>query len=400
MKPNLRLCLLLLLCTAISANAAERPNILGIASGAVLLSSTGEYSGGWMALNLFDGTTQRGWCSPANKPLQQAFVVELPQRYQLKSIVLDNTGAQEGGYPGISARSVELWASNVSADSGYRKIATLEAAQGARKEFALPAGTEANWLKLVVVSNWGHKQYTELMEVEAYGAATGPAPERAPLSGVYDTNYGPLQLTRDGNRITGCYYGGNGQIAGATDGRTINVEWRQGDGSTHGTALMTLSARGDFLNGVWYQNGVLEGSWFGTRNAKSGKVCDDASHNTLSQQLKQSGRAILYGIHFDSDSADLRPDSTPALQQVVALLTAQSSLKLNIEGHTDSTNSDAYNLDLSRRRAQAVVEWLSKNGVAASRLSAHGYGSSRPVADNTTPQGRALNRRVEIVAQN
>ena len=320
MTIHLRLSLLLVLCAAISVKAAERTSILGIASGAVLLSSTGEYSGGWMALNLFDGTAQRGWCSPENRPLPHTFIVELPQRYHLKTMVLDNSGAQEAGYPGISARSVELWGSSLSSDNGYKKIATLEAAQGARKEFPLPAGAEANWLKLVVVSNWGHKQFTELMEVEAYGTPVGSAPERPPLSGAYDTNYGPLQLTRDGNRITGCYYGGNGQIAGATDGRTINVEWRQGDGSTHGTALMTLSSRGDFLNGVWYQNGVLEGSWFGTRNRKSGKLCDDASHNTLSQQLN--------------------------------------------------------------------------------RLSAHGYGSSRPVADNATPQGRALNRRVEIVAQN
>jgi outer membrane protein OmpA-like peptidoglycan-associated protein len=400
MKPNLPLSWLMLVCAAFSANAAERTNVMSMAGGAVLLSSTGEYNGGWMALNLFDGTTQRGWCSPENSPLQQAFVVELAQRYHLTSIVLDNTGTQESGYPGISARSVELWGSNVSADSGYKKMATLEAVKGARKEFSLPPGTEANWLKLVVVSNWGHKQYTELMEVEAYGTPAGPAPQRPSLSGVYDTNYGPLQLTRDGNRMTGCYYNGNGQITGATDGRTINVEWRQGDGSTHGTALMTLSARGDFLNGVWYQNGMLEGSWFGTRNPKSGKVCDDASHNSLSQQIKQAGRAILYGIHFDSDSANLRPDSTPALQQVAALLQAQSSLKLNVEGHTDSTNTDAYNLDLSRRRAQAVVEWLSKNGVSGGRLTAHGYGSSHPVADNATPQGRALNRRVEIVAQN
>jgi len=400
MKPNLRLCLLLLLCTAISANAAERTNILGLASGSVLLSTTGEYGGAWTTLNLFDGTTNRGWCSPNGKALQNVFVIDLPQRYRLTSIVLDNSGTQEGGYPGISARSVELWVSNVSADAGYNKIATLEAVKGARKEFPLPANTEANWIKLIVVSNWGNKDYTELMEVEAYGNPVGAAPERPPLSGVYATNYGPLQITQEGSRITGCYYSGDGQISGATDGRTIDVEWRQGGGSRHGTALMTLSSRGDFLNGAWYENSQLAGAWFGTRNPKSGRVCDDASRNTLSQQLKQSGRAILYGIHFDSDSANLRPDSTPALQQVVALLTAQSSLKLNIEGHTDSTNTDAYNLDLSRRRAQAVAEWLSKNGVAASRLSAHGYGSSHPVADNATPQGRALNRRVEIVAQN
>jgi outer membrane protein OmpA-like peptidoglycan-associated protein len=400
MKTNVLLSLSLVLCASIPTHAAERTNILGLVSGSVLLSTTGEYGGAWTTLNLFDGTTDKGWCSPKAKALQNVFVVELPQRYRLKSIVLDNTGTQEGGYPGISARSVELWASNTSSEAGYRKIETLEAAKGARKEFSLPADAEATWIKLVVVSNWGDKEYTELMEVEAYGAPVGPAPQRPPLSGVYDTNYGALQITQEGSRITGCYYSGDGQISGATDGRTIDVEWRQGGGSRHGTALMTLSSRGDFLNGVWYENSQLAGAWFGTRRKQPGKVCDDASHNMLSQQLKQSGRAILYGIHFDSDSANLRPDSASALQQVLALLQAQSSLKLNIEGHTDSTNTDAYNLDLSRRRAQAVVEWLSKNGVSANRMTAHGYGSSHPVADNATPQGRALNRRVEVAAQN
>ena len=400
MKSNVCVSLLLYLCASIAVNAAEKTNIMGMASGSVLLSSSGEYGGGWMALNLLDGTTQRGWCSPQNKTAPHTFVIELPQRYRLSSIVLDNTDAQESGYPGISARSVELWGSNVGPDSGYQKIATLEAVKGARKEFQLPAGAEANWVKLAIVSNWGHAQYTELMEVEAYGTPEGAAPQRPPLSGVYDTNYGPLQITQDGNRITGCYYKGNGQISGATDGRTINVEWRQGDGTSRGTALMTLSARGDFLNGVWYANGVLAGSWFGTRDKKSQRVCDDASQNTLSQQLKHGGRAILYGIHFDSDSANLRPDSESALRQVLALMQAQSSLKLSIEGHTDSTNTIAYNLELSRKRAQAVVAWLGKNGVASSRLAAQGYGSSHPVADNTSPQGRALNRRVEVVAQN
>jgi outer membrane protein OmpA-like peptidoglycan-associated protein len=69
-----------------------------------------------------------------------------------------------------------------------------------------------------------------------------------------------------------------------------------------------------------------------------------------------------------------------------------------IEGHTDATASDAYNLDLSTRRARSVVAWLVKGGIPAARLEARGYGRSRPLADNATAQGRALNRRVEVSA--
>jgi outer membrane protein OmpA-like peptidoglycan-associated protein len=72
------------------------------------------------------------------------------------------------------------------------------------------------------------------------------------------------------------------------------------------------------------------------------------------------------------------------------------SVRLLIEGHTDSTNTDAFNLDLSQRRSKAVVDWLTKHGVDPKRLEAKGFGRARPVADNASAQGRALNRRVEV----
>jgi outer membrane protein OmpA-like peptidoglycan-associated protein len=84
------------------------------------------------------------------------------------------------------------------------------------------------------------------------------------------------------------------------------------------------------------------------------------------------------------------------LEEVLAVMKDKPGMKLRVEGYTDSTNTDAYNLDLSKRRAAAVVAWLAGKGIAVGRLSAEGFGKAKPVADNTTPQGRALNRRVEI----
>ena len=112
--------------------------------------------------------------------------------------------------------------------------------------------------------------------------------------------------------------------------------------------------------------------------------------------LAQHGRAILYGVRFASDSATLTSESNATLQQVAALLKNDAALTLAIEGHTDSTNTDAYNLDLSTRRANAVVAWLTQHGIESARLKAVGYGRTRPIADNGTPAGRAINRRVEI----
>lgn len=116
----------------------------------------------------------------------------------------------------------------------------------------------------------------------------------------------------------------------------------------------------------------------------------------LAERLETEGKVDLYGIYFDTDKATLKAESEATLNQVLALLRGKPELRLAIAGHTDSQASDAYNLDLSKRRAQSVVKWLTDKGIAAGRLEAQGFGESQPVADNDSPAGRALNRRVEI----
>ena len=142
----------------------------------------------------------------------------------------------------------------------------------------------------------------------------------------------------------------------------------------------------------------MAGTWFGKRDSNNHTVCDPNGGGTLANSMKNSGRAVLYGIHFNSDSAVLQAESDSTLQEIASLLKSQPALRVTLEGYTDSTNTDAYNLDLSKRRAQAAVQWLTGRGISADRLTAQGFGKARPVADNNTAQGRALNRRVEIVA--
>jgi OmpA-OmpF porin, OOP family len=116
----------------------------------------------------------------------------------------------------------------------------------------------------------------------------------------------------------------------------------------------------------------------------------------LAKRLEDEGKVDLYGIYFDTDKATLKPESEATLNQVLGLLKGKPALRLEIGGHTDSQAGDSYNLDLSKRRAQSVVKWLTDKGIAAARLKAEGFGETRPVADNETAAGRALNRRVEI----
>jgi len=110
-------------------------------------------------------------------------------------------------------------------------------------------------------------------------------------------------------------------------------------------------------------------------------------------------KLTLDGVNFDSGSARLRPGSSATLDNAAATLKAWGEVKVEVqvEGHADSVNTDAYNLKLSQRRAEAVRAYLVKQGVAADRLTAKGYGESSPVADNKTAEGRSKNRRVELI---
>jgi OOP family OmpA-OmpF porin len=120
----------------------------------------------------------------------------------------------------------------------------------------------------------------------------------------------------------------------------------------------------------------------------------------FSQVITSTGRYVTHGIYFDTDSDTLKPESAPLIKTIAQGLEKNPTLKLKIEGHTDSTGSAEHNLDLSKRRAEAVKAVLvSQFKVDASRLTTDGLGSTKPIDSNDTPQGRAQNRRVEFVKQ-
>ncbi len=120
------------------------------------------------------------------------------------------------------------------------------------------------------------------------------------------------------------------------------------------------------------------------------------TEENLEKELEEKGKIELYGIYFDSDKAILKPESESTLQQVLALINNNPNQKLEIGGHTDSQGDDSYNLELSDKRAQAVLKWLKDHKAITANLSSKGYGETEPVADNSSKTGRALNRRVEI----
>jgi outer membrane protein OmpA-like peptidoglycan-associated protein len=134
------------------------------------------------------------------------------------------------------------------------------------------------------------------------------------------------------------------------------------------------------------------------KQAMEQQVVADAKF--MSEGINTTGHVAIYGIYFDFNKADIKPESEPALKEITKLLQQEAALKLYVVGHTDNVGGLDYNMKLSQQRGEAVVkELVSKYGIAADRLKAGGVGPMAPVASNDTEEGKAKNRRVELVKQ-
>jgi len=376
----------------------DRLNALALENGGVLTSDGGSYGQGvsaWSAWHLTNGDEATGWCSPQGKPTGLSFTWELDTTWRLDTLAISTRNLQESGYPGISARVVELW---LDAGQGFSRVGAFEVGKGTRKEFPLPAGARARQAKVVVTANHGHKDFTEIAEVELFGERAAPVAV-PPMASDFHSNYGPMRFLVEGDRVYGCYDWVDGAtIWGTLVGRNARVTWvepRENGSLRQGTAIFVVSSDGGRLNGVWYERGALQGVWDGTKSDAREARCTPRRRGAI-EDLRQQRRLALYGIRFDSGKDVPRPESDATLDEVAGMLRQAPALRLLVEGHTDATNTDAYNLDLSQRRAQAVMAALTRRGIEAGRLQAKGFGKTRPVADNASAQGRALNRRVEV----
>jgi OOP family OmpA-OmpF porin len=123
---------------------------------------------------------------------------------------------------------------------------------------------------------------------------------------------------------------------------------------------------------------------------------DKCPNTPKGAKVNAVGCWVLKNVFFDTAKADIKPDMTAGLDEALTVLQKNPGMRIEVQGHTDSDGADAYNLDLSNQRAQAVVGYFAQKGIEANRLSAKGYGESKPVADNKTREGKAQNRRVEL----
>jgi OmpA-OmpF porin, OOP family len=148
---------------------------------------------------------------------------------------------------------------------------------------------------------------------------------------------------------------------------------------------------------IWFKVEIYnEGGIYALTVLEVGEMVQEVAADAMYEALSKDGFMALY-INFDTGKAEIKPESQGTVAQIAALLNGHEDLKLSIEGHTDNVGTPAANKTLSEQRAKAVMAAVIKGGVDASRLSAVGWGQEKPIADNRSEDGRAKNRRVEIV---
>ena len=213
---------------------------------------------------------------------------------------------------------------------------------------------------------------------EASFAAGSARTVRVPMEVLANQGWsGPVRITTTGD-LPATVTPNNFNLAGGTMNLTVAV------------GIPASTKAGVYTVNVNASNGA----------GRSARASVTLTGNTpLKKQFTPTQKRIrIYGIHFDVDSAVIQARSEPVIGEIAQIMRENPSWRFQIEGHTDSDGGGAYNLALSQRRAQAVVDDLIKRyGIARSRMIAKGYGLTKPIASNATDQGKALNRRVELV---
>lgn len=377
---------------------AEETNVLALGDGTLPVVEPPSF-GSWPAVHVIDDARSSGWACQDGRIRDNVFVFEMAAPATISAFEFD-TAAIDGDGRGAKDVTVEVSASGK--ESGFQPVLKATLADRAdRQRFAAQSKVEGRFVRLTVIDNHGDPKWTELMGFRGYGNRTQSA--AAPdISGTWETNYNKFHLRQQGTALGGCYEYKEGLFDGTVEGRVMKLVWTQDNGS--GPAVFVFAPDGKSFRGYWWQgtdkDAAPSGDWSGRRSSSEVGSCPHWSGSVsgeLQKDLAASGRARLYGILFDTDSARIRPESLATLDEVTKMLTAESGWQILIEGHTDASGAAAHNQALSEQRAASVKDYLVGKGIAAARLSTAGFGASKPVADNATELGRAQNRRVELV---
>ncbi|MBK7702237.1 MAG: OmpA family protein [bacterium] len=404
--PGNRHLLLTALCVAAAAcppaakaEGAARPDLLCFAQGALPVGIEGgapELGIGMNeALQVIDGDL-RGFVvtpKPGGADTEISFVYELPALTTFESFAVPNV--LETPSPAQTFfRTVGIDGSEAGRDGPFTQLAGVTLVTHPKKDemtvIPATAAMPVRWVRVTLgggINIERERTFFEFSEISGYGVQ-----EQLPLSSAFSGKWkGPgvvLELRQDGVRVSGCY-DGEGDLEGTVSGNLLHATGRSRKSGVPSTFVLSTGSDGDII-GVRSTNGA-------PFRLYRGDAAPDLNTECSERPVAPIGcGSVIHGIRFDFDSATIRPESEEHLDALYDGLRSSAPTAVTVVGYTSSEGSDAYNEDLSRRRAEAVVAAIVARGFEAGELSAQGRGEQHPIADNSTEAGRSLNRRVEV----
>jgi OOP family OmpA-OmpF porin len=238
----------------------------------------------------------------------------------------------------------------------------------------------------------------EEKEFEAFRFCDGKALKT--IEGKYSKTY--YEIDENATKASGIQISRNYANAVKNIGGTVLYEgtaWESNceEGDFCGTGRLVTAKIGKGNKELWVQISTCDdGNDYTLTMIERQAMKQDITASDMLNDLNTAGHVTLY-INFDTGKSTIKPESQPVIEQIVSLMKDNPDLKIGVEGHTDNVGDAKKNKILSEDRAKAVVTAIVNQGIDASRLSAAGFGQEKPIADNSTEEGRAKNRRVELV---
>ena len=389
-----------------SSDAPPRLDLISYAQGATLVSIS--FSGAekgpsrYQAFQSYDGhRTPRALLSGADPTGQLEFVYEMPSLTTFDRLAVPDVTEVPSAYVTFF-REIEVSGSASSPKGGFEPLAsaTLEThkKRGLETDLPLTAKKPVRFVKLVLrggIQDGADKMGYQFSELIGNGTQD-TVPFEDGFTGIWNTKLpdvdrssGMIELKQDGVSVTGCHV--STTISGTVSGNILRAQGVTTSGTP--TQYVLLLDRERALRGAANSNNGPF-NMFGGPPAPSGTItkCSDIPQPEL-------GCGSTVYVQFEYDSAKLRPESDPVLSDLFEGLRSSGGATIEIEGHTSSEGSEEYNLNLSKRRAQSVVDNLVRRGLDGNQISAVGRGEAEPIASNKDEAGRSLNRRVSVTCR-
>lgn len=386
------------------------PNRLGLGAGAVIITVSPEAARA--AFVALDGDARSQPIGlPKSEPLPLTFVVELPAETTFTRFEVPPTRGPTA-IRGRHIATLRIEGSSVAPHQDFSLLTEvrLDPDDTDRQRFPVAKPIAVRWVRVTMIDRLagprGAADPHHFTELEGYGtqAPIAERPER--FSGSWRLREGGpadpptgdvIALARHGDALEGCerVAGKLTRVTGHTQDGIAYLLAEDEDGKLRAfTAVVTDTGE---LSGVTF--GGPARPYYASPDPTLKSPCPVPPARVtgaIADALAQGRRVVTYGVPFEWDSDALRHEAKPALQQILDALQRTPTLRLAIAVHMDAAGAETFLLDLSERRAAAIVRWLQERGVDTRRLEASGRGGAQPIADDTTTSGQALNRRVEI----